>query len=125
MTHHRTRGGKPSMTSQIRTILSDNLNSAGDMIGINPGDYPVTPQNVRVKINDAIKSEGITAETRTINGLVWIKRTDFPGQATLPGMEPLPPSHFDIVRSFRPWPDDPDYAAKESTIEMILEELYR
>ena len=109
------------MTSQIRTVLSNGLTAAGDIISIDPSDYPVTPQNVRVKVNDAIKAEGMTAETRTIDGFILIKRTDFPGQGTLPGMEAPPPSQRDILMSFRPWPDDPHYFAKNLAIDTLTE----
>ena len=115
MKHHRTRNGQPSITSTIRTLLTDELMQAGDTVTIDPADYPGTLASLRVKVKQALDSESpLTASIRTIGGKIYVKRDNL---STLPGMDPT----YESLNALRPWIDDPARDEKNAAITHAIE----
>ena len=122
---HRMRNGLPSTTSLIRKVLETNLKRAGDMVRIYPKDYDANLPRLRIKTKDALRSEGMEGVLKTIDGHLWIKRTDFPGQLSLPGMPPPVISDADMLHSLQPWPDDPNAPRKAAAIGVAINLIKR
>ena len=108
MAHKRT-----GVQTDIRSLLTTELVSAGDMTTFAPGDYGDIPLNrLSIKIKQATKAEApLTTEMRTIDGEIWVRRANFP--ALLPGMRH---STKDVLFSLTPWPDDPHYDEKRTAL---------
>lgn len=125
---HRTHKGQPSVASRLRTALSD-LDRAGDIVVIDPEEYPYPLKTVRIRVSQAAKVDGLTVEMRTIDDLIHVKRTDFPQPATtlpgmaLPGMALPETSSEDLLHALRPWDDDPHAAEKNHTLDRAIMEL--
>lgn len=102
----KTTHMRVGVTTDIRRLFQDQLGRAGDIASVDPDLWEdETPAALRAKIRQALSSEGMTGEMRTVNGKILVRRTDFP-TSTLPGVSFGGPSVHDLLWSCRPWPDE-------------------
>ena len=117
MTHPRPHIRK-GLTGEIRERLFTDLKRAGDITVIIAPEEPIA--RLRIKVKQAIKSEGIEAEIKTIDGELHVKRTDLTTPDSLPGMRPMAPLIADTLHALRPWADDPLADEKNAAINIAI-----
>lgn len=109
---------RKGFTGTIREQLFADLKRAGDITVIIAPDEPIA--RLRIKVKQAINSEGIDAEIKTINGQLHVKRTDLTAPDSLPGMTPVAPPIADTLHALRPWADDPLADEKNAAINIAI-----
>ncbi len=111
------------LQTRIRLLLRNKLINAGTTIELPYDDFGI--RRIRSVAKQSAVLEGMNVEIRTIEGRLFVKRTDFNlnGHAPLPGMEPPRPTIDRLItdlEAFRPWSNDTDASHRNNTIDGIL-----